>query len=55
MHSKGTILFSHISKATRRRYIIRFVELCFYMVIMSVGCVVTALAISACLRALGVG
>ena len=55
MHSKGTILFSRMTKSTRRRYIVRFVELCFWMVVMSVGCVVTALAISACLRALGVG
>lgn len=55
MHSKGMVLFSRMTKATRRRYIIRFVELCFWMVVMSVGCVVTALAISACLRWLGVG
>lgn len=55
MHSKGMILFSRMTKAMRRRYIVRFVELCFWMVVMSAGCVVTALAISACLRALGVG
>lgn len=55
MHSKGMVLFSRMTTAMRRRYIIRFVELCFWMVVMSVGCVVTALAISACLRALGVG
>jgi len=55
MHSKGMILFSRMTRAARRRWIVRFVELCFYMVVMSCGCVVTALAISACLRALGVG
>jgi len=55
MHSKGLILFSRMTRAMRRRWIVRFVELCFYMVVMSCGCVVTALAISACLRALGVG
>lgn len=54
MHSKGMILFSRMTKATRRRWVIRFVELCFYMAVMSVGCVVTALVISACLKFLGV-
>lgn len=55
MHSKGVILFSRMTKAARRRWIVRFVELCFWMVVMSVGCVFTALAISACLKWLGVG
>ena len=55
MHSGSLRLFSRVSKATRRRYIVRAIELCFWMVIMSVGCVVTALVISACLKLLGVG
>ena len=55
MHSKGLILFSRMTKAMRRRWIVRYIELCFYMVVMSVGCVVTALAISAFMKWLGVG
>lgn len=55
MHSEGLRLFSRMTKAARRRQIVRFIELCFWMVILSVGCVATALAISACLRLLGVG
>lgn len=55
MHSKGMIIFSRMSKATRRRWIIKFVELCVYMIVLSCGCVVVALAVSACLRWLGVG
>lgn len=54
MHSNGMRLFSRMTRAMRRRYIVRFVELCVWMVIMSVGCVAVALAISACLRLLGV-
>ena len=44
-----------MTKAARRRWIVRFVELCFYMAVMSVGCVAVALAVSACLRWMGVG
>ena len=55
MHTKGMRLFSRMTTAMRRRQIVRFVELCFWMVVMSVGCVAVALAISACLRLLGVG
>ena len=55
MHSKGLRVLSRMTKAMRRRQIVRFVELCFWMVILSVGCVATALAISACLKLLGVG
>ena len=55
MHSEGLRVFSRMTKAARRRWIVRFIELCIWMVIMSVGCVATALAISACLKALGVG
>lgn len=45
----------NLTKAQFRRWVVRFVELCIYMVIMSVGCVATALAIGAALKALGVG
>lgn len=55
MHSKGLVLFSRMTKATRRRWIVRFAELCIYMIVLSCGCVAVALAISACLKALGVG
>lgn len=55
MHSEGLRMFSRMTKATRRRWIVKFIELCVCMVIMSVGCVVTALVISACLKFLGVG
>ncbi len=44
-----------LTKAQFRRWVVRFIELCIYMVIMSVGCVATALVISAALKALGVG
>ncbi len=54
MHSEGLRVFSRVTKAMRRRYIIRFVDLCFWMVVMSVGCVAVALAISGCLKLLGV-
>lgn len=55
MHSEGLRIFSRMTRAMRRRQIVRFIELCVYMVIMSVGCVAVALAISACLNWLGVG
>lgn len=55
MHSEGLRLFSRMTKAAKRRMIVRFIELCFWMVVMSIGCVGTALGISACLRLLGVG
>ena len=55
MHSGSLRLVSRVSKAARRRWIVRFIELCFYMVVMSVGCVLTALAISEVLKWLGVG
>ena len=54
MHSKGMVLFSRMTRAMRRRWIVRFVELCFYMVVMSVGCVAVALLVSQCLKWLGV-
>ena len=55
MHSNGLRVFSRMTKAARRRWIVRFIELCFYMVVMSVGCVVVALAVSGALIWLGVG
>ena len=55
MHSKGLRIFSRMTKAMRRRQIVRFVELCFWMVVLSVGCVVVALMIGGCLNWLGVG
>lgn len=55
MHSEGLRVFSRMTKAARRRWIVRLVELCFYMVVMSAACVVTALAISEVLKWLGVG
>lgn len=55
MHSDGLRVFSRLTKAVRRRMIVRFIELCFWMVVISAGCVATALAISVCLRWLGVG
>ena len=54
MHSEGFRVFSRVTKAMRRRYIVRFVELCFWMIVLSVGCVAAALAISKCLSILGV-
>ena len=54
MHSEGLRLFSRMTKAARRRWIVKFIELCVYMVILSVGCVLAALAISACLNLMGV-
>ena len=55
MHSEGLRLFTRMTKAVRRRWIVRLIELCAYMVIMSIGCVATALLISEALRLLGVG
>ena len=55
MHSEGLRLFSRMTKAMRRRWIVRTIELCFWMVFLSVVCVATALLISQCLRLLGVG
>ena len=46
---------SIMTKAKYRRWVVRLIELCICMVVMSVGCVITALIISACLKALGVG
>lgn len=54
MHSEGLRLFTRMTKAVRRRWIVRLIELCFWMVVMSVGCVAVALIISQCLRWLGV-
>lgn len=54
MHSEGLRVFSRMTKAMRRRYIVRFVELCFWMVVLGVGCVAVALIISKCLALLGV-
>lgn len=56
MHSNGMLrVFSRMTKAARRRMIVRFIELCIYMTIMSAGCVATALTISGLLKLLGVG
>ena len=55
MHSEGIRVFSRMTKAARRRMIVRFIELCFWMVVISAGCVATALAISGCLKLMGVG
>ena len=55
MHSGSLRVFSRMTKAARRRWIVRFIELCFYMVVMSVGCVAVSLAISRALRWMGVG
>lgn len=54
MHSEGLRVFSRVTKATRRRMIVRFIELCFWMVVMSIGCVATAALISGGLKLLGV-
>ena len=54
MHSEGLRVFSRMTRAMRRRWIVRFVELCFYMAVMSIGFVAVALIISQCLRWLGV-
>ena len=43
-----------MTKAQFRRWVVRFIELVICMIIMSAGCVVTALAVSAALRLLGV-
>lgn len=59
MHSEGLRLFSRMTKAAYRRWVVHLIEMAIKytaaMVIMSVGCVATALIISACLRFLGVG
>lgn len=55
MHSEGLRLFSRMTKAMRRRKIVRLIELCFWMVVISILCVLTALAIGWCLNKLGVG
>ena len=44
-----------MTKVQFRRWVVRFVELVICMVIMSIGCVCTALVVSWCLRLLGVG
>ena len=44
-----------MTKAQYRRWVVRFVELVICMIVMSVGCVATALVVSWCLRILGVG
>lgn len=43
-----------MTKAQFRRWVVKVIEVTICMTILSVGCVVTALAISACLRLLGV-
>lgn len=55
MHSEGMRIFSRMTKAARRRLIVRMIELFVYMIIMSIGCVATALIIGQGLRFLGVG
>ena len=54
MHSKGMVLFPRVTKAMRRRQIVRLIELCFWMVVISIFCVLTALAMSGFLKLLGV-
>ena len=54
MHSKGLILFPRLTKRQRRDWIVRLVELTIEMAAMSVAGILTALIISACLKALGV-
>lgn len=58
MHSEGLRLFSRMTKAARRRWIVHVIEMTltygFAMIVMSVGCVAVALIISQCLRWLGV-
>lgn len=54
MHSKGIVLFSRMTRAARRRWIVRFVELCVYMAVIAVGCVAVALFVGKCLELLGV-
>ena len=44
-----------MTKAVFRKWVVRFIELVICMIIMSVGCVITALAVGAALRLLGVG
>ena len=60
MHSANkTRVFSGMTKAYFRRWVIHIIELTikytFAMIVMSCGCVVTALTISWFLRLLGVG
>lgn len=44
-----------MTKATFRRWVVRFIELCIYMTVMSAGCVMVALILSGVLKMLGVG
>ena len=59
MHSEGLRLFSRMTKAARRRWIVHIIEMTlkysFAMVVMSCGCVAVALACGWFLKLLGVG
>ena len=46
MHSEGIRMFSRMTKAVRRRWIVRTIELCFWMVFLSACCVGVCLLIS---------
>ena len=54
MHSGTLKLFSSMTKAQRRRWLVRLVELAIEMAAMSVAGILVALIVSACLKALGV-
>lgn len=60
MHSGNTTrIFSRMTKVHFRRWVVHIIEMTlkysFAMIVMSVGCVAVALAISGCLKLLGVG
>lgn len=59
MHSKGIRFCSRMTKEHYRRWVVFWIEKTIWygsaMVIIAVGCVVTALIIGACLNWLGVG
>lgn len=60
MHSGKTVrIFSRMTKAAWRRWVVHVVEMTikytFAMIVMSVGCVAAALAISEVLKWMGVG
>ena len=43
-----------MTKVMFRKWVVKFIELCICMTVMSVGCVTVALAVGAALRFLGV-
>ena len=54
MHSEGLRLFTRMTKAVRRRWIVRTIELCFWMVFLSVCSVGVCLLISEIFKCWGV-